>query len=97
MCDYVVWEHHDPRKVGDNYSEVNKTVSFVGSFDKAIEHYNQMKGMMKFAGATCNYFGFPVKLRATEQVTVGDKVILYPAKTEPDDDDFNEPLEEDFW
>lgn len=94
MSQYVVWEHCDPRLNGDNFSEVSKTVSFIGSFNKAHKHYREMRAMMKFAGTTCHYLGFPMKLKGNEQLKVGDKVVIYPDKTEPDDDDYHNQYEE---
>ncbi len=90
MCQYVVYEHLDPRVIGDNFSEVNKTVSFVGSREKALEHYNQMKAMRKFAGSSCNYFGYPIEIKPNESLKLGDKVVIHAEKTQPDDDDYNE-------
>ncbi len=94
MSQYVVWEHHDPRKINDNFGEVYKTVSFIGSFNTAHKHYTTMKNAMKFAGTQCNYFAFPVRLRATEARKLGEKVVILAEKTIPDDDDYHDRNEE---
>jgi len=98
MCQYVVWEHVDPRKTGDNFSEVNKTVSFIGSRKQAHKHYCRMKAMLRFAGTSCNYFGYPVKIKPNENLKIGEKEVIHTEKTQPDDDDYHDQnIDEDFF
>ena len=96
---YIVWEHNDPRKLGDNYSKVNKIVSFIGSEEEALKHYKQMKNAMKFAGSNCTSFSYPTELKDSETaLRLGEEIIIHAEKHEPDDDDFAEQnAESDFF
>jgi len=88
---FIVYEHSDPRRLGDNYSKVNKIVSFIGSENKALEHYKQMKFTLKFAGTNCTSFSHPRELNESEvDYELGQEIIIHPEKHEPDDDDFAE-------
>ena len=78
---YVVFEHNDPRILGDHYSEVYKIVSFIGTENEALKHYKQRKNMLKFAGTNSTSFSYPIRLKDHEKaLQVGDKVTIHPEK-----------------
>ena len=88
---FIVWENTDPRILGDNFSKVNKIVSFIGSKEEALKHYNQMKNALKFAGSNCTSFSYPSELKESEvDYKLGHEIIIHAEKHEPDDDDFAE-------
>ncbi|MHA1531140.1 MAG: hypothetical protein ACTSR6_03990 [Candidatus Heimdallarchaeota archaeon] len=88
---FIIWENNDPRILGDNYSKVNKIVSFIGSEEEALKHYKQMKNALKFAGTNCTSFSYPSELKESEvDYELGQEIIIHAEKHEPDDDDFAE-------
>ncbi len=81
---FIVWCNHDPRNIGDNYSEVYEEVAYIGPEDKAMELYRQRKNASRFAGNSSTYYSYPQKLDSTSSLEVGDKKTIYPAKNSRD-------------
>lgn len=84
---YVIWRRTDPRLLGDNYSEVSKEIVEMGSEEIMMRSYHRYKAMKKFAGNDATSYGYPVKTKEGDKV--GKKIVEYPVKTQPDDDDFS--------
>ena len=82
--DWGVWEHEDPRIFGDDDSEVAKRLVFKGTKEEVSAYHSELcqsrRSMRAFCGPTSLSYG----IGKNDGHQIGDKVVIYPAKPEPD-------------
>jgi len=76
--EYIIWEVIDPRILGDDDSEVSRSVIFVGTEEEALKTYHTIyKQGRKFAGSEHIYQTYP---QPNQSLQVGEKQVLYPER-----------------